>query len=111
MEDSALIGQPCFLIAFGKRGFAALWCLLNTFLGGEAAWGGVHGDLNQRILVCLVQTHMVTICVHDEGYLNTRPPCEHQCGHPGTGGRERERGGKGLIQWDCTHCLQVFPSL
>lgn len=33
--------------------------------------------MNQRILVCLVQTHMVTVGVHGgEGYLNTHPPCE-----------------------------------
>ena len=57
-----------------------LWTSLLSWInlaseraGGE---GGVHGDLNQRILVCLVQTHMVTIGVHGEGYLNTHPPCE-----------------------------------
>lgn len=40
--------------------------------GGE----GVHGDLNQRILVWLLQTHMVTVGVHSEGYLNANSPCE-----------------------------------
>lgn len=44
-------------------------------MGGS---GGVHWDLNQCILVCLVQTHMVTVGVHAEGYLNTQwytSPC------------------------------------
>lgn len=40
--------------------------------GGE----GVHGDLNQRILVWLLQTHMVTVGVHGQGYLNANSPCE-----------------------------------
>lgn len=40
--------------------------------GGE----GAHGDLNRRILVWLLQTHMVTVGVHSEGYLNASSPCE-----------------------------------
>lgn len=44
---------------------------------GRSRWGGgVHGDLNQRILVWLLQTHMVTVGVHSEAYLNANSPCE-----------------------------------
>lgn len=56
------------------------FALLNKFSVGDSEQGekrgGVHGDLNQRILVCLVQIHMVTTGVHGESYLNTHPPCE-----------------------------------
>lgn len=43
--------------------FFFFFFLMNVVgVGGE----GVHGDLNQRILVWLLQTHMVTVGVHSE---------------------------------------------
>ncbi len=47
-----------------ENGALDQFALLNKFIVGESERGGVHGDLNQRILVCLVQTHMVTVGVH-----------------------------------------------
>ena len=64
------------LSSLGENEALDQFALLNKFSVAESGRGGVHGDLNQRILVCLVQTHMVTVGVHGEGYLNTHPPCE-----------------------------------